>query len=173
MAKKGWDRPLKVKIEPDIKAFQKLLIRHAPRGKKRDAGYTVGGKYYAYENPPPAPGRLKKSFKKPGAVKLSKSGKTIYVYSDLPYAKSVDKGHKSYYVGPSKKRYGDWLRAGGRKKGHRPMLMFKLGNRFFFKNVRIPKTSGSDYTGAAFREWAGRSKIKRNIKVKWSKTARE
>lgn len=153
MARKArWDKPLKIVTEYDLKSLRGLLASKAPIGKPRPKGFTVRGKRYTYRNPPPAPGQLRKSFYRKGAVTLSRDGKRVLIESDVPYARAVDKGHRAFTVRPVRAEY----------------LMFKAGGKVVFtKKARIPRTSGKKFVKAAANEWRKRRGIKPAIRIRW------
>ena len=126
----------------------------APKGKARPKSFTIGKKTYTYRAAPPAPGRLRASFGKKGAVKLSSSGKSILINSDLPYARIQDKGG---IIPPY------------RQPETSPMMMFRAGGKVVFTRYRGRiKIKGQKYIQAAFNEWTSRRKIGKNIKVRWA-----
>jgi hypothetical protein len=152
--KTKWTKPLKVVTHLDLKSLRGLLAKHAPIGKKRPSGFMVGKKRYTYRVPPRSPGRLRKAFYKKGAVKLSRSGKSILIEAPgADYARAVDKGRRGFTVTP-------------KRKGKN--LMFSFAGRFFFKRARIPPAKGQHFTKAAFKEWASRRKIHKSIKIRWA-----
>lgn len=151
--KPGFNAPLKIVTEFDLKSLRGLLAREAPIGKTRPSGFTVGGKKYTYREKPPAPGRLRKSFFLKGAVRLNRKKTGVVIHSDLPYARAVDKGHRAFTVRPKNAKF----------------LMFRgTGRKRFFKEARIPRTKGVGYVKSAVTEWKSRRGIRAGIKVRWA-----
>lgn len=154
VVKPGFSGPLKIDVELDLKSLRGLLAKHAPIGKTRPSGFTVGGKKYTYREKPQAPGRLRKSFFLKGAVRLNRKKTGVLIHSDLPYARIQDKGGKiPAHTQPA-----------GAKK-----MMFKAGGKLrFVRHRKGFRLKGTDYTKAAVEEWRTRRGIKAGIKVRWA-----
>lgn len=168
--KPGFDGPLKILTQMDVNSLKGLLAKHAPIGKKRSqtiSGITrlATGKRrgtrgsFTYRNAPPAPGRLRKSFFKSGAVKLNRQKTGIEINIDLPYAGAIDQGRRAVTIKP--------------KVANR--LMFKLGNRIIFaKKVTQPArratNAGKGFVKPAVKEWLERRGLrKRGVEIVWDK----
>lgn len=157
--KAGFDGPLKILTQMDVNSLKGLLAKHAPIGKKRPSGFTVGGKRYTYRKTPPAPGRLRKSFFKSGAVKLNRRKTGIIIDIPLPYAGAVDQGRRAVTIPKSPKTTGN--------------LMFKVGGRVIFaKQVKQPArratNAGKGFVKPAVKEWLERRGLrKRGVNIVW------
>lgn len=136
--KNGFEGPVGAVIRLRLNRLRALLAKHSPVGKQRPAGFQVGKKFYRYRKTPPAPGSLKRSWKDKNTVRLSRTGKSIIIRNDLPYARAQDKGANIPERRPKRK--------GG-------FLMFPAGGKFFHRKAKAFRLKGQGYVRAAVDEW--------------------
>lgn len=149
----GFARPLGANIRLDLNRLRAELKKSSPLGKPRPTGFQIGKKYYRYRKVE-APGKLKASWSNPSSVQLSRSGKTILIRSNLPYARAVDKGRRAITFGPKNAKF----------------LMFGVGGKgVFARQVTQKARRGQFYVKKAIANWRKQAPGRRaGLRVRWA-----
>ena len=147
VAKSGYEKPVGAALRLRLSRLRREIKKASPVGKARPSGYRVGNKFYRYRKSY-TPGKLKSSWDNPNSVQLSRSGKSILVRNDLPYARAQDKGANI----PERRA----------KPGK--FLMFPGGGKFFHRKAKAFRLPGQKYIKRGVDSWRKRWNYEENVR---------
>jgi len=147
VSKSGYEKPVGAALRLRLSRLRREIKNASPQGKARPSGYRVGNKFYTYRKAY-TPGKLKSSWDNPNTVQLNRTGKSILVRNDLPYARAQDKGANI----PERRA----------KPGK--FLMFPGGGKFFHKKAKGFRLRGQHYIKQGVENWRRKWNYEENVR---------